>query len=62
MINSARKSKINWTQGVAFAGSILTLLGFDLAPEQQVEAVLAIQGAQSFLTWVFRTWFTAKPL
>jgi hypothetical protein len=26
--------------------------------EQQAQLVLAIQGAQAFATWVFRTWFT----
>ena len=60
-LNPAMLSKINWTQIVAFAASLLTIFGLDLSPELQVAIVAAIQGIAGLLTIVWRTWFTAKP-
>lgn len=55
---SAWLSKINWTQAIAFLASILVIFGVDLPPETQVATVAAIQGIQSVVTWVLRTFFT----
>jgi hypothetical protein len=59
-INAAALSKINWTQAVGFAAMAGAVFGFDITPERQVEVVLAIGAIQSFLTIIWRTWFTAK--
>lgn len=60
-INSAFVSKINWTQIIALAGSFLVVFGIDVPDQTKLDAVAGIQGVQSVVTWVFRTWFTAKP-
>lgn len=60
-VKSAWWSKINWTQFVAFASSMLTVfLGstYAIPPEIQVQIIAAIQGAQALATWVMKTWFT----
>lgn len=58
-IKSAWASKINWTQAVALAGTVLTLTtGHDLDPATQAAIVAGIQAVQSVATWVQRTWFT----
>jgi hypothetical protein len=58
---SAWLSKINWTQMVSFTASALVLITggkLDIPPEQQAVIVLMIQGAQSMVTWILKTWFT----
>lgn len=60
MLNTAWASKINWTQVVAFAASVAVVFGIDVPDQTKVEAVAGIQGIQSVMTWMFRTWFTAK--
>lgn len=60
-INSAAFSKINWTQAVGFIAMMGAVFGMDFPPETQASIVAAIVAAQSALTIVFRTWFTAKP-
>lgn len=55
---SAWLSKINWTQVVSFAASVLAVKGIDLDANTQVAVVLTIQGVQSVATWVLKTWFT----
>ncbi len=57
-IKSASSSKINWTQMVAVLASLLIVFGIDLNTETQLMIVAGIQGAQSVITWVLRTWFT----
>ena len=56
------ESKINWTQLVALAAMVLTVFGVDIPDEQKVAIVATIQGAQSVLTWVLRTFFTTKHI
>ena len=60
-LNPAILSKINWTQIIAFAASLLAVFGLNLSPELQAAIVLAVQGVAGLLTIVWRTWFTAKP-
>jgi hypothetical protein len=58
---SAWLSKINWTQAVGITASILAVITageYNIPPEQQVAIVGVIQGIQSVLTWVLKTWFT----
>lgn len=62
LAKSAFASKINWTQVVAFAGMLATVFGLEIPEEQKLALVATIQGAQSVLTWVLRTWFTHKPI
>ena len=56
-IKPAWQSKINWTQGVSLAATLLALKGFNLAAETQVAIVATIQGGQAVATWIFRTFF-----
>lgn len=60
MLNPALLSKINWTQLVAAAATILVLFGIELSPEQQVSIVAGIGLVSNLLTTVFRTWFTGN--
>lgn len=53
-------SKINWTQIVAFGAMLITMFGFELSVEDQLKIVAGIQGVQSAITVVLRTFFT-KP-
>jgi hypothetical protein len=56
---SAWLSKINWTQFVGLAASVLVFTtGIDLPLEQQAQVVLAIQALQGIVTWVLKTWWT----
>lgn len=57
-VKSAWFSKINWTQALALLASVLVVFGIDLDPQTQIAIVAGIQGAQSALTWVLRTFFT----
>jgi hypothetical protein len=59
-INSAAFSKINWTNVIAAAGTLVAVFGVDLSTELQAQIVTAIALGSQFLTVVFRTWFTAK--
>lgn len=54
-------SKINWTQYAAGAASLLVLFGIDLDTPTQLAFVSIIQGAQTVLTWVLRTFFHKPP-
>ena len=56
-VKSAAASKINWTAGVAIAGTLLTMFGFDLPVEQQATIVAAINIVAGLSTWLFRTFF-----
>lgn len=58
---SAWLSKINWTQAVAVATSVLVLTTggkVDIPLDVQAGIVLFIQSAQGIATWIFKTWFT----
>lgn len=57
-VKSSWTSKINWTQILSFAASVLVVFGIDLSPETQVMIVAAIQAVQAGITWVLRTFFT----
>lgn len=56
-VKPATQSKINWTQVVAIASTVLALVGFDLDASEQVAVVTAIQVVSNLVTMVFRTWF-----
>lgn len=58
---SAWLSKINWTQAVAMAASVIVLVTggkIDIPIEVQTSLVIGIQAAQSIGTWVLKTWYT----
>lgn len=60
-VKSAWTSKINWTQAVGVAASVLTVVTgskFNIPADQQLVIVGIIQGVQSLVTWVVKTWFT----
>ncbi|MER8619157.1 hypothetical protein NKG99_20355 [Mesorhizobium sp. M1409] len=57
-IKSAWYSKINWTQALALAASILVVFGVNIPPEVQVQIVAGIQAVQAVVTWALKTWFT----
>lgn len=64
MVEAIKKffsSKINWAQIVGIGATVGGIFGIEMTPEQQVEWVVAIQGAQAFFTTIFRTWFN-KPV
>jgi uncharacterized membrane protein len=56
---SAWLSKINWTQLVSVAASLLVVFGLSIPAEQQAEIVALIQAIQGLATWIMRTWFTS---
>lgn len=58
---SAWSSKINWTQAIGIAASVIAVITankVNVPPEQQVAIVGVIQGIQSVASWIMRTWFT----
>jgi hypothetical protein len=57
-VKSGWMSKINWVQFAGPVCSVLAAFGLDLAPDQLVGLVVAVQTVQSIATWVIRTWFT----
>lgn len=60
-VQSAWFSKINWTQGIAFASTAITLVfgqTYAIPAEVQLAIVAGIQGVQSIATWVMKTFFT----
>jgi hypothetical protein len=57
-LNPAALSKINWTQIIAAAAMLGTVVGFDLDAATQVKIVSFIGFASQALTMVFRTFFT----
>jgi hypothetical protein len=57
-VKSAWFSKVNWTQALALAASVLVIFGINIPPEVQAEVVAGIQAAQAIITWVIKTWFT----
>lgn len=60
-VKSAWLSKINWTQAVGMAASLLALATsnkFQIPIEQQATLVAVIQGITGLVTWVTKTWFT----
>jgi uncharacterized protein (DUF697 family) len=61
-INSAALSKINWTQIVSMGAMLATVFGFDITPETQVQILAGITAIGTVATFIFRTFFTAKPL
>lgn len=61
-LNSAALSKINWTQIVSMAAMLATVFGFDISPEMQVQILAGITAIGTVATFIFRTFFTAKPL
>lgn len=60
VINPATLSKINWTQVISFAAMIAAVFGMDISADMQVQILAGITAIQSFLTIIFRTWFTDK--
>lgn len=61
-VKSAWLSKVNWTQVVGIAASLLVIVSggkFNLPLDQQAEIVVAIQALQGVVTWGLRTF--AKP-
>jgi len=61
-MNTAALSKINWTQLVSMAAMLATVFGFDISPEMQVQILAGITAIGTVATFIFRTFFTAKPL
>jgi len=61
-MNTAALSKINWTQLVSMAAMLATVFGFDISPEIQVQILAGITAIGTVATFIFRTFFTAKPL
>ena len=67
-INKPVNSKINWTQLLAFGATILAATNPQLIPlidaaqnpELQAAAVAGAAVVGQAITFVFRTWFTAK--
>ena len=54
-------SKINWTQAVGFACTMITLITsnrLQVSTEVQLAAVAAIQGITAFATIIMKTYFT----
>jgi hypothetical protein len=56
-VKSAWMSKINWTQGVSLAATLLAIKGFTLDADTQIAIVTGIQSVQAVATWAFRTFF-----
>lgn len=59
-INAPALSKINWTNLVAAAATLMTVFGFDLSIEAQAQIVTGIALVTQLLTVVFRTFMTVK--
>ena len=59
-VKSSWASKINWTQALAASGMLLTMFGIDLDAKTQADILAGIVGAQAFLTWLMRTFFTSS--
>lgn len=60
-VQSAWASKINWTQAIGIAASVLAVVSgnrYSLPPETQLQIVAAIQAVQAVATWIMRTWFS----
>lgn len=60
-VQSAWLSKINWTQAVSVAASLLVFTTggkINIPLEQQVGIVTGIQALSGVVTWVLKTWFT----
>ena len=60
-INPSALSKINWTQIVSMAAMLATVFGLDITPEMQVQILAGITAIGTVATFIFRTFFTAKP-
>jgi len=61
-VQSAWLSKINWTQAVAIAASLLVFMTggkINIPVETQVGIVTAIQAMSGVITWVLKTFFTS---
>jgi len=61
-VTSAWSSKINWTQAVAIAASLLTFFSggaLGLSDAQQAAIVVTIGVVQGVATWIMKTFFTA---
>lgn len=59
-MNAPIASKINWVQILAALASVGVIFGIDIPASEQLAIVGGIQAAQSVLTVVFRTFYTAK--
>ena len=60
-VTSAWTSKINATQAVSIASSMLVLFGgpeAGLTPTEQASIVVVINLVAGVVTWVMKTWFT----
>jgi hypothetical protein len=57
-VKSGWVSKINWVQFAGPACSLLAAFGLNLKADELVGLVVAVQTAQSIVTWIIRTWFT----
>lgn len=60
MINSPMSSKINWTQFVALGVTVAAIFGIVIPPEIQDAAIKIVALGAPVLTFILRTWFTAK--
>ena len=59
-VKSAWWSKINWTQFVSLAGSVLVFFGLDISEEHKAAIIAILNGLSSVLTIILRTWFTSS--
>lgn len=59
-VSSSWLSKINWVQAVSILATIISIWGIDMDAKTQVAVVGIIQGIQTVVTWVLRTWFTTS--
>jgi hypothetical protein len=60
-VKTAWASKINWTQAVGIAATILAVVSgnkYQVPVETQLSLVAGIQGIQAVVTFVMKTWFT----
>lgn len=60
-VQSAWTSKINWTQAIGIAASVIAVVSgnkYQIPVETQLALVSGIQGLQAVASWVLKTWFT----
>lgn len=60
-VESAWLSKINWTQAIGIAASVIAVVSgnkYQIPAETQLAIVAGIQGVQAVASWVLKTWFT----
>lgn len=57
---SAWLSKINWTQILTVAFTLLAAFGVNIPEEMKVNLIAAVTAIGGLVTIVMRTWFTTK--